>query len=63
MKLRNSAQPTVRRLNPIVLIGSLLIVAAVVAVPFYSAKSGSLTLRRTGTLKIRRKRQADARVP
>src|SRR6185369_1652391 len=51
MKLRNSAQPTVRRLNPIVLIGSLLIVAAVVAVPFYSAKSGSLTLRRPGTLK------------
>src|SRR5882724_3875597 len=43
MKPRNSAQPTVKHLNAVVLIASLVIVAAVVAAPLYSVHSNSLT--------------------
>lgn len=43
MKSIESAQPTVKHLNRLVLIASLVIVAATVAVPFYSVRSSSLT--------------------
>ena len=42
MKTENAAHYVVRRLNPFILIGVFIILAAVVAVPFYTARSSSL---------------------
>ena len=46
MKTENAAHYIVRRLNSFTLIGVFIILAAVVAVPFYTARSSSLPARR-----------------
>src|SRR5438105_9568466 len=48
MKTENAAHYVLRRLNPFILIGVFIILAAVVAVPFYTARSRSLPTATSG---------------